>query len=359
MAYTNIDDPSVHFQTALYTGNGGTLAVTNDGNSDLQPDLVWTKKRSDTSHNALVDSSRGATKQIYSNLTAAEETVSGVTAFNTDGFTLGSNGTANGNGGTFVAWQWKCNGGTTSSLSGNLASVVQVNADAGFSIVKYTGSGGNGQSVLHGLGLTPEVIITKARNGTDDWYVYHKSIGNTKILKLNTTGAEASSSVYDAAAVSSSAFFVSANLIYVGELGADFVSYCFAPIQGYSKFGSYVGNGTGTSDGTFDGTFVYTGFKPAWVMVKRSSYSAGDGWFIYDNKRPRSGSTGNYINNKLAADSAGAESGNVYDAVDFLSNGFKLRTGRAGSNASGSTYIYMAFAENPFTTSTGIPTTAR
>ena len=141
--------------------------------------------------------------------------------------------------------------------------------------------------------------------------------------------------------------------------GDDYVAYFFKAKQGYSKFGKYVGNGSGTADGTFNGPMVYTGFKPAWVLVKRSSYSAGDGWFLYDNKRPRSTSTGNYINNKLSPDSTAAESGNVYDAVDFLSNGFKLRTGRAGSNASGSTYIYMAFAENPFVTSTGVPTTAR
>ncbi len=346
MAYTNIDDPSAYFQTALYTGNSGTLAVTNDGNSDLQPDWVWTKKRSDTSHHALVDSSRGTSKQIYTNLTAAEETVSGVTAFNTDGFTLGSNGTANLNGATFAAWQWKCNGGTTSSLSGNLASVVQVNADAGFSIVKYTGSGGNGQSVLHGLGLTPEVIITKARNGTDDWYVYHKSIGNTKILKLNTTGAEASSSVYDAAAVSSSAFFVSANLIYVGELGADFVSYCFAPIQGYSKFGKYVGN---SND---NGTFVYLGFKPRWLMIK--STQAGMSWDIIDTAR----STSNVMDDYLTANTTDPEGTSSTKNIDFLSNGFKCRDDN-NINFSDHTYIYMAFAENPFVTSTGIPTTAR
>ena len=362
MAYTNIDDPSAHFQTALYTGNAGFNTITNDGNSDLAPDFIWGKCRSTTKTHFWYDTTRGAEKRLESDNTGVEDTgTNGILNFYTDGFRTASGNTENDNGESYVAWQWKANGGTTTSLSGNLASVAQVNQDAGFSIVTYTGSGGNGQSVLHGLGLTPEVIITKARNGADDWYVYHKSIGNTKILKLNTADAEASSSVYSAAAVSSSAFYVSTSLIYVGELGADFVSYCFAPIQGYSKFGSYVGNGSGTSDGTFDGPMVYTGFKPAWVMVKSASASGGDEWVIWDSTRPSRGTTGNgnYINNKLYANTTAAESGNVYDAVDFLSNGFKIRTGRAGANTSGRTYIYMAFAENPFVTSTGIPTTAR
>jgi len=369
MAYTTIDDPSAYFQTALYAGNNTTdHNITNDGNSDLQPDFVWIKQRNSDNPHVLHDTSRGFNGaglgyNLQTNSTAIEGTNGAFESFNTNGFGVGGTNVASGaynlSGSNYVAWQWKANGGTTSNLSGNLDSVVQVNADAGFSIVKYTGSGGNGQSVLHGLGLTPEVIITKARNGVDNWYVYHKSIGNTKILKLNTDAAEASSSVYSAAAVNSTAFFVSTNLIYVGELGADFISYCFAPIQGYSKFGKYIGNGSGTSDGTFDGPFVHTGFKPAWVMVKRTSYSAGDGWTLWDNKRPRANSTGNYINNKLNPASASAESGDVYDAVDFLSNGFKLRTGRGGANANGSTYTYMAFAENPFVTSTGTPTTAR
>jgi len=362
MAYTNIDDPSVHFQTALYTGNGGTLAVTNDGNSDLQPDLVWTKKRSDTSHNALVDSSRGATKQIYSNLTAAEETVSGVTAFNTDGFTLGSNGTANGNGGTFVGWQWKANGGTTASnTDGTITTTTQVNSDAGFSIVTWAG-GGTG-SLGHGLGEVPDMWIVKNRDYAVSWAVgfSDSSIlgGTSNYLSLNTTGAVSTyNNIWGSSPVNSSVITMAGDRS-VNISGDDYVAYFFKAKQGYSKFGKYVGNGSGTADGTFNGPMVYTGFKPAWVLVKRLSYSAGDGWFLYDNKRPRSTSTGNYINNKLSPDSTAAESGNVYDAVDFLSNGFKLRTGRAGSNASGSTYIYMAFAENPFVTSTGTPTTAR
>ena len=367
MAYTLIDDPSAYFQANAYTGNGDsaddTNAVTNNGNSNLQPDFIWIKRRNYDNGHQLLDSTRGVSKIIGTELSSAETTLADrLSSFDTDGFTVkSSSGAFNAENQPFIAYQWKSNGGTTTNLSGNLASVAQVNTDAGFSIVTYTGGGGNGQSVNHGLGLTPEVVITKARNGTGDWYMYHKSLGTSNYIKLNTNAAQAGSSPYNAADPTSTAFFVSTDLVYVGQIAGQYVSYVFSPIQGYSKFGSYKGNGTGTSDGTFDGTFVYTGFKPAWVMVKRSSYSAGDGWTIWDNARESRGTfgSGNYINNKLTANSAGAESGNVYDAVDFLSNGFKLRTGRAGTNASGSTYVYMAFAENPFTTSTGIPTTAR
>ena len=362
MAYTTIDDPSAYFQTKLWTGNASSNhAITLDGNSNMQPDWSWHKEPSDTNGWHLVDSSRG-TDKLFAITTAAETTWSGhLTSFDSNGFTASSgDSSTNSSGVSQLNYLWKVNGGTTTNLSGNLSSVAQVNAAAGISIVQYTGSGGNGQSVNHGLGLTPEVIITKAKNGVDAWYMYHKSIGNDKIMKLNTADAQASSSCYSAAAVNSTAFFVSTSLLYVGELGADFISYCFAPIQGYSKFGSYIGNGSGTSDGTFEGPMVNTGFKPAWVMVKRSSYSAGDGWTLWDSTRaPRGGTTtGNYNQNKINPASSAAESGAVYDAVDFLSNGFKIRTGRAGANASGSTYIYMAFAENPFVTSTGVPATA-
>jgi len=352
MAYTNIDDPSVHFQTALYTGNGGTLAVTNDGNSDLQPDLVWTKKRSDTSHNALVDSSRGATKQIYSNLTAAEETVSGVTAFNTDGFTLGSNGTANGNGGTFVGWQWKANGGTTASnTDGTITTTTQVNSDAGFSIVTWAG-GGTG-SLGHGLGEVPDMWIVKNRDYAVSWSVgfSDSSIlgGTSNYLSLNTTGAIATyNNIWGSSPVNSSVITMAGDRS-VNISGDDYVAYFFKAKQGYSKFGKYVGNGSA------DGPFVYTGFKPAWIMVKNID-SGIDHWHIIDNKR----NPNNVAGKLLFADLANAEITYTTETLfDILSNGFKLRGDYDHINKSGETIIYMAFAENPFVTSTGIPTTAR
>ena len=351
MSYTDIDDSSVHFQTTLYTGNGGTLAVTNDGNSDLQPDWVWTKKRSDTSHHALVDSSRGATKQIYTNLTAAEETVSGVTAFNTDGFTLGSNGTANLNGATFVGWQWKANGGTTASnTTGSVTSTVQVNSDAGFSIVTFDSASSGNFSVGHGLGVQPAMIITKNREGTGQWYTWHQHLtggtSNTSyLLSLNRTDAEESFANAWGAGVTSSVFGMQSG--NTATASNDYIAYCFAEKQGYSKFGKYVGN---SND---NGTFVYLGFKPRWLMIK-SATEVGMTWDIIDTAR----STSNVMDDYLTAHTTDPQGTSSTKNIDFLSNGFKCRDDN-NINFSDHTYIYMAFAEHPFVTSTGVPTTAR
>ena len=362
MAYTNIDDPSAFFQTALYTGNGGTLAVTNDGNSNLQPDLVWTKKRSDTSHNAWVDSSRGASKQIYSNLTAAEETVSGVTAFNTDGFTLGSNGTANGNGGTFVGWQWKANGGSTTSVSASgtgsgcvNACTYQANTTAGFSIITYTGrddqlNNGQESKLTHGLGVKPKVFWCKRRDGTSNWYY----MGGEATGALRNGWYNGFMSFNNENAVNGNHYVSNtepdSTYIYLGNELVNtvdsWIGYAFAEVQGYSKFGRYHGNGNA------NGSFVYTGFKPAFVMVK--SQAAGVSWMIQDHKRD----IDNPVHHRLKVNSTAAEATNV-NQMDFLSNGFKCRINDSSWNSSGQAYGYMAFAENPFTTSTGVPTTAR
>jgi hypothetical protein len=341
MAYTNIDDPSAHFQIALYTGNGSTQNITNDGNSDLQPDLVWTKARSDTSHHTNVDSSRGAGKQIYPNLTAAEETVSGVSGFLTDGFSLGSNGTANANTITHVAWQWKANGGTTASnTDGSITSTVQANTDAGFSIVTYTGTG-SAATIGHGLGVKPDIIIFKRRNGTNNWDFQYK--GELR-LTLNLTDAEATNVL--CTFTSTTTDLGSTATAEKNANTGTYVAYCFAEKQGYSKFGKYVGNGAA------DGPFVYTGFKPAFVLVKSSS--ATHNWHILDNKRDPSNVVDKYLN----PDNTAAE--DTFTFGDFVSNGFKWRSSSGTSfNESGTSYIYMAFAENPFTTSTGVPATAR
>ena len=351
MAYTNIDDPSAYFQTTLYTGNGSNLTVTNDGNSDLKPDFVWTKCRSGASHHTNVDSSRGAGKQIYPNLAYQEETVSGVSAFLTDGFTVGSNGTANSNGATYVAWQWKANGGTTASnTDGSITSTVQANQDAGFSIVTYTGNG-SASTIGHGLGVVPAMIIVKCRNaGSTNWTVYHKNSNATPqnyILELNNTNAAADNDRFNDTAPTSSVFSVNAGSSTVNQNSNTYVAYCFASKQGYSKFGSYVGNGS------TDGPFVYTGFKPAFLMIKESS-SAGGNWVILDNKRD----THNVAKTRLFPNLTNADN-TTRNYIDLLSNGFKLRDTDADHNQSGQTMIYMAFAENPFVTSTGVPTTAR
>jgi hypothetical protein len=356
MAYTTIDDPSAHFQTKLYTGNGSTQSITNDGNSDLQPDLVWTKARSDTSHNALVDSSRGTSIQIYTNLTYQDDPVSGVTAFNTDGFTLGSNGTANADGVTHVAWQWKANGGTTTAFSesgNNPGGTYQTNTTAGFSIVTYTGTGAAG-TVTHGLGVAPKFIIIKNRDVADPWAVYYGDA--TDYLVLNTTAATVDNAAWwNDTAPSSTVFTVNTDHS-VNADGEDYIAYCFAEKQGYSKFGSYVGNGVAGN-----GPFVYTGFKPAWIMVK--PIDAALDWFIYDNRRAAGNTVDaryNEVKSVLFANSNSAGTGTSYAGVDLVSNGFKwINGGAGGSNQSGITYIYMAFAENPFVTSTGVPATAR
>ena len=351
MAYTTIDDPSVHFQTDLYAGNGSTQSITNDGNSDLQPDLLWIKSRSDSSFNALTDSTRGTSKRIYSNSTAAEEShADRVTAFNSDGFSLGGSSLVNTNNYNYAAWQWKANGGsvTTVGESGsNPGFTRQTNTDAGFSIIAYTGTGSNG-TIAHGLPSTPELIIFKRRNADQVWATWHQGIGDDYKLVLNSTDAkDADGAFMNSTLPTSSNITVGGASVNTNADGGTYICYAFSPIQGYSKFGSYVGNGNS------NGAFAYTGFKPAFVMIKRTDSTGG--WTIYDTKR---GYNGN--NYELFPHSAEAEyTGTSYFEADILSNGFKLRLTDGQINAAGGTYIYMAFAENPFTTSTGIPTTAR
>ena len=340
MAYTNIDDPSAYFQTKTYTGNSGTLAVTNDGNSDLQPDLLWIKNRTVGYSHALYDSSRGTGKVLRPNGTNAEGTVTnGVTAFGTNGFTVGS--AADVNEDNLVAWQWKANGGTTSSnTDGSITSTVQADTDAGFSIVTYTGTGSAG-TIGHGLGVKPDIIIFKRKNGTNNWDFQFK--GEAR-LTLNLTDAQATNVLCTFTSTTTDLGSVA-----TGEKNANggtYVAYCFAEKQGYSKFGSYVGNGNA------NGAFVYTGFKPAFIMCKRTD-GGGNSWDMHDSARDPFNPSGR----TFYANTDGAElTGNN---VDLLSNGFKQRDTSANRNGSGNTYIYMAFAESPFTTSTGIPTTAR
>ena len=356
MAYTNIDDPSAYFQTETYTGAGANTTVTFSGNSDLKPDFLWIKNRGAAYGHFVVDSNRNISyAQNSSNApyletesTAAENSNQNwMQSVNTDGFTTGISEHINSNSGSsFVAWAWKANGGTTTTMTGgNIDSVVQANQDAGFSIVTYTGNGAVGQAVNHGLGATPQMFIIKRRDGTGDWFVYHQAMGNTKHLHLNTTAAESTTSDFGN-------YGPNVNNFYVNNTGTcinneTYIAYCFAKKQGYSKFDKYLGNGSA------DGPFVHTGFKPAFVMIKRTDSTGG--WTIYDIKR---GVNGN--NYELFPHSSEAEyTGTSYFEADILSNGFKLRLTDGQINASGGTYVYMAFAENPFTTSTGIPTTAR
>ena len=351
MAYTTIDDPSAHFQIALYAGDGSTQSITNDGNSDLQPDWVWTKSRSDSSLALITDSTRGTGKRIYPSSTSAEESHSNmVTAFNSDGFSIGNHSAINTNNYNYVGWQWKANGGTTASnTDGATTSTVQANTDAGFSIVTYTGTG-SATTLGHGLGVAPAMLIVKNRSTAVDWAVYHKDLTDAGyVLTLNSTDSQADSGTnrWNHTDPTSSVFSVGSGQ-QTNQNTNSMICYAFAEKQGYSKFGKYVGNGNA------NGAFVYTGFKPAWLMIK--DIGAAGNWFITDHKR----NPFNLTDDWLVANGSGAETNYVNaSSVDYLSNGFKLRTTYSEANTSGRTYVYFAFAENPFTTSTGIPTTAR
>jgi len=344
--YTTIDKPSDYFETVLYTGTGSTQSITS---LDFQPDWVWGKTRNDTQDHQIIDSVRGATKLLATNGTAVEFTdTNNLTSFNSNGFTVGSSGGINGSSDTLVTWCWKAGGSASSNSNGSITSTVSASTDSGFSIVKWTGNGSNPSTVGHGLGAVPKMIITKRISGdTASWHSYHAGIGNAYDIYLNGANAKASDTSWNSTTPTSSVFTV--NGANVNVSGAPYIAYCFADVKGFSKFGSYVGNGNA------DGTFVYTGFSPAFVIVKRTD--AVESWFLYDNKR--NAHVGNERYYVLKPNTAGAENTTYSDnwQMDFLSNGFKLRT-TAGHLNSGN-LIYMAFAENPFVTSTGVPATAR
>jgi len=353
MAYTTIDDPSAYFQIATYTGNGtDNTAITYDGNSDMQPDFLWFKLRSTTGNHVLLDSSKGSSKYLRSNNTAAESTSDTLLkSFDSDGFTVGDSASTNYNTYTLASWGWKANGGTTTSNSdGSVTSTVQVNSDAGFSIQTLTSASSGTSNWGHGLGQKPDWWVVKITgSGGGGWWLHHKGLTSgtsSQYLGLNLTQAATNLSAFDA---SSSTITASADFVANSKT---MVCYAFVEKQGYSKFGSYVGNGSS------NGTFVYTGFAPAWIMLKDASQATN--WEMFDVKR----NTFNVRNLKLGANLAVAENGSdlgttSQNNIDILSNGFKMRTGNTDTNVSGDTYIYMAFAENPFVTSTGIPTTAR
>ena len=346
MAYTTIDDPSAHFQAQTYTGNAGVNNIVNEGNSDLQPDWVWLKSRDLGQPHTIRDSTRGTNKFLYIS-TADEGTNTYLTSFNSDGFSLNAtDNEVNGNTNTYMAWQWKANGGTTSSDSnGDQTSTVQANTTAGFSIATFAASSSAGQTVGHGLGSAPDFYIWKSRARDDNWYIYHRSAGAGGYLRLNTTNALTSNTnVWSNTDPSSTVIYYGGNSLTANN--ENHVLYSFKSIKGYSKFGIYTGNGNA------DGSFVYTGFKPAWVMIKTSSGTKG--WHIHDDKRP----SYNPATNKLSAESNDAESKGAECTLDLLSNGFKCRSGDNEQNGDGDTYVYAAFAKHPFTSSKSVPVTA-
>ena len=354
MAYTTIDDPSAHFQANAYSGASTQQTITNGGHSDLQPDLLWVKRRDSAYPHMLFDSSRGVNSSLSADATDAEDTTTTYLAsFNSDGFTTGTDSALADSGRTFVAWQWKANGGTRSTFTesgDNPAGGYQANTTAGFSIIDYTGTGATG-TIAHGLGAKPDFWVIKNRGGGGwSWYAYHgsnTSAPETELLYMNNTDATLDTdAVWNDTAPTSSVFTVNTN----GGVNDDdntYICYLFTSIQGYSKFGSYTGNGNA------DGAFVYTGFKPALIMQKRTNSATDAHWHMFDVKR----NTYNPRNTRLEANNNFGDS--TGDGADFLSNGFKWTNNDVRYNGDGDTYIYMAFAENPFVTSTGIPATAR
>ena len=336
MAYSTIPKGSLYMNTKLYTGNGSTNNITGVG---FQPDWVWIKNRGSANH-YLFDVVRGVQKNIHSNENYAEVTeATTLTAFGSDGFTLSTDADLNGNGASVVSWNWKAGtavsgntggGGTYKTYTGS------VNATAGFSIIKYTGNGTAGHTIPHHLGAVPKMIITKRLDSTTDWMTYHSFLANTQKVALNSSGAVSTSgSVWNSTTPTNSVFAVGTSAD-TNNNNSNIIAYCFAEKQGYSKFGSYTGNGNA------DGTFVYTGFKPAFVLIKATS--ATGYWTMHDNKRTNSF---NVVDGNLYAQINSSEDTGANAHMDFLSNGFKLRGDYAAQNGSGTNNIFMAFAEQP------------
>ena len=340
-----INKSSEYFNTKLYTGNGSTgHAITGVG---FQPDWLWIKERSSTSAAFIYDIIRGVDVKLTPSTTDGDATNSdSMSSFDSDGFTVGVNNATNENTQTYVAWNWLASNTTASNTDGSITSNVSANTTSGFSIVSYTGNATSGATIGHGLGVAPKMLIAKNRtNGTTNWGVWHTGIPINEHLILN---GDQASSVYTGFfnnTLPSTSVVTLGNDVVTNGSGNNIILYCFAEKKGFSKFGSYTGNGNA------DGTFVYTGFKPAWVMAKKSN-STGN-WVIVDTKRDGY----NGANDTLQANVTDVESGG--NRFDIVSNGFKARSTSSYSNSSGDTFIYMAFAAEPLTGTNGVPCTAR
>ena len=368
--YTTIDDPSAHFQVVLWTGNtSAPRSITNDGNSNLQPDIVWAKNRTTggTDHelynSTIGTGTSGNLQPNNANGVGTATTYGQLTSFDTDGFTVNAGGTNddkfNENGSEFVAWQWKVGGGSTSTNNnGNIATTVQANTTAGVSLVFYTGDGNNtGKTVGHGLGAKPTMIISKDRDGTSNvpgWRIYHQALGATKYLEF-TTPAAGTFNDWDNTAPTTSVYSIGGDGGYAptNTNNTEYISLVFTDVRGFSKMGSYIGNGSASN-----GPFVFTGFTPAFVLIKNTD-TANRNWYMYDNKRRTFNANGTIV----SANNSNAEA--TDQAIDLLSNGFKVRPGALGSygtsniNHDTNKMIYMAFAIHPFVSSGGVPCTAR
>jgi hypothetical protein len=337
MAYTTIDDPSAYFKVQLYSGTGSAQSITfDDTDTDMQPDLVWCKGRDSTNNHTVFDSVRGTGRALYPNRDLADESQpQGVTAFNSDGFSVGTLADLNNSSGNLVSWNWK------------------ESATAGFDIVSYTGNG-SARTISHSLSAVPKMYMIKNRGEADSWQVYHgsnTSAPETDYLQLNENGATGDSDArFNDTAPTSSVFSVGDH-VTVNKNTINYIAYVFAEKQGFSKFGSYTGNGS------LDGPFLALSFLPSFFLVKRTDNTGN--WVIFDNKRSSTGGF-NEIGYTVIADGNNAEAtGTTSNDIDFLSNGIKIREDNGDLNASGATYIYAAFAEAPFVNSNGVPCNAR
>ena len=348
MAYTTIDNSELHFQTQLYTGNGsGGHGITFDGSENMQPDVVWIKQRDSRDH-FLFNSVNGATKYVAPNTDALLETdTDTMTGFNADGFTLGSGVGCNENNDTHASYNWKM--GTTSGITTGGASITPAgysfNATAGQSVITWTGTGSN-LTVPHGLGTALGAMYVKCTSHGGDWVFFHKTLGGAYGMEMpSTSGKQNTTAWFNSTAPDANKFTIGTNG-NVNTSGRTYMALCYADVKGYSKFGSYKGNGNA------NGTFVHLGFKPNWLLLKRSD-ADGEGWLLHDIKRLgyNGGNSSFYANG-----SAGEATGGY---LDLHSNGFKATSSNGVVNANGGHYTYMAFAKNPFTTSSGVPGLAR
>ena len=337
--YTTIDDPEAYFQVKTYTGNGtaigsGGQAVTLDGSTNLSPNLVWIKQRGTTTHHNLYDTVRPNPNTLYPNLsnTADATNTESLTVFGSDGFTVGNEGDVNTSSGTYVAWCWK------------------ESATAGFDIVSYTGNG-SARTISHSLSAVPHLMILKSRSYAENWQIYNHKMASdpeTDFLEFRNTAIADSAGTWNDTAPISSVFSVG-DRDATNKNTYTYINYLWTEKQGFSKFGVYEGNGHA------DGTFVNTGFRPAWLMVKKTNSATNNEWIIWDNKR----STFNMVQKKLAAHLNNAETDASWVGIDFSSNGFTCKSNDSIFNGYGDTYIYMAFGEAPFVNSKGVPCNAR
>jgi len=348
MAYTTINKSTDYFNTVLYSGTGSAQSITGVG---FQPDWLWQKSRSNSQDGRIFDAVRGGSKVIYPSLANAESTDAQlITSFDSDGFTMGSaGGNVNDSGTTNVAWAWKANGAGVSNTDGSITSTVSASTTSGFSIVKWTGTSASA-TIGHGLGAVPKMIIIKSLANATFWMVYNSAIGNNSEIYLNRAdyGASSSSTAWQDTDPTNQVFYVGGGSGDGVNASGDYIAYCFAEKQGFSKFSTYTGNGNA------DGAFIYTGFKPAWIMMKKTSGS-GYHWVIFDNKRLGY----NDANKRFEASSTAVEA-NTSPAgqIDLLSNGFKIRT-TDGHIADAGEYLYLAFAEAPLVGTNNVPCTAR